>query len=80
MTENNPNRVALITGASKRIGANIARSLHQNGFNVIGGSGANNLIEIFAHLIHLPQASDRRKELADNSAESGYCRWRGINR
>lgn len=35
MTENNPNRVALITGASKRIGANIARSLHQNGFNVI---------------------------------------------
>lgn len=29
------NKVALITGAAKRIGAVIARSLHQQGFNVI---------------------------------------------
>lgn len=30
-----PTRVALVTGAAKRIGAEIARQLHANGFNII---------------------------------------------
>lgn len=35
MTTNNTNPVVLITGAGRRIGANLAETLHSDGFNVV---------------------------------------------
>lgn len=35
MTENRPDRVAIVTGAARRIGASIARALHGRGLNLV---------------------------------------------
>jgi len=50
MTQN-PAPVALVTGAAKRIGAEITRQLHQRGFNVI---------------VHYHQSLDAAKKLVDD--------------